>query len=133
MYLVELNPGTEVMYSSLAELSAAIRSGDVRSQARIFHRRSATWVSITVHPEYRRLSIEFELLAVGLLRRKRWTFFDPHWDSTNGNGGDVEPAPPTEASRSEPDPMVVSNREKSGVRHLMRGAMRWLRKPPSRT
>lgn len=137
MYLVELYPGTEVTYSSLAELSAAIRGGDVRSQARIFHRRSSTWVSITVHPEYRRLSVEFELLAMVPLKRKRWTFFDPHggsthWGSTHRNG-DVEPAPATEASRPEPDPIVVSHEEKTGVRQLMRGAMRWLRRPPTRT
>ena len=33
MYLVELQPGTEVLYNSVAELTSAIRSGDVGSQS----------------------------------------------------------------------------------------------------
>jgi hypothetical protein len=132
MFLVELNPGNEVLYRSLAELSAAIRSGEVRSKAQIFHRNSGTWVSITVHPEYRKISDEHELLAVGPLSRKRWTFFDARkkGDRMAENPHSTEASHPEATPElSDVYPMVLPTEEKPGVRQLMRGAMRWLRKP----
>lgn len=128
MYLVELQPGTEVLYNSVAELTSAIRSGDVGSQSWIYHRASSTWVPITVHPEYKRVSGEPLPLELPPLKRKRWTFF-------NAEGVDepVTIAQPVHASRAEIKPgaasALVPQVEKPGLRQLVRGAMRWLRVP----
>jgi hypothetical protein len=54
MYLIELTPGTEQLFQSSEALVAAIRSGEVASQARIFHRATKKWISITLHPLYKR-------------------------------------------------------------------------------
>ncbi len=54
MYLVEIEAGREEMYDSVDALASAIRRGDVGPQARIFHRASSSWVSITVHPEFKK-------------------------------------------------------------------------------
>ena len=61
MYLVEIKPDTEVLYRSVDDLAAAIRSGEVGPEARIYHRNSGNWVPITVHPEYRKISDAGEL------------------------------------------------------------------------
>lgn len=128
MYLVELQPGTEVLYNSVAELQAAIRSGDVGSQSWIYHRASSTWVPITVHPEYKRAGGGHSLLELPPLKRKRWTFF-------NAEGVDeaVAVAQPVQASSAEPKPAppptLVPQAEKAGIRQILRGAMRWLRVP----
>jgi hypothetical protein len=124
MYLVELQPGTEVLYHTVAELTAAIRSGDVGSQSWIYHRASSTWVPITVHPEYKRVSGEHGPLKLPPLRRKRWTFF-------NAEGVD-EPAAvarPVEKSLAGAKPALIPEAEKPGFRQLLKGAMRWLRVP----
>jgi hypothetical protein len=57
-YLVELTPGREVVYDTPLALRAALRSREITSDSRIYHRRSACWVSIMEHPEYRRLLAE---------------------------------------------------------------------------
>jgi hypothetical protein len=123
MYLVELQPGTEVLYNSVAELTAAIRSGDVGSQSWIYHRASSTWVPITVHPEYKRAGGEHRPLELLPLKRKRWTFF-------NAEGLDEPVAQPVQARRGEikPEP-PPAQAQKPGIRQLVRGAMRWLRVP----
>jgi hypothetical protein len=54
MYLIELAPGTEQLFRSSEALVAAIRSGEVASQMRIFHRATAKWISVTLHPLYQR-------------------------------------------------------------------------------
>ncbi len=128
MYLVELQPGTEVLYHTVAELTAAIHSGDVGSQSWIYHRASSTWVPITVHPEYKRVSGEHGPLELPPLRRKRWTFF-------NAEGVDEPVAVSQPAgtrrvdSKPKPEPGAVPEPEKPGIRQLLRGAMRWLRVP----
>jgi hypothetical protein len=125
MYLVELKPGSEVLYHSVAELTAAIRSGDVGLESWIFHRASSTWVPITVHPEYKRISGEHAPLDLPPLTRKRWTFF-------NADGVDAPVVAPRKAEPSsaqdkgEPEPGVVPESKKPGLRQLLRGAMRWL-------
>jgi len=53
MYLVELRPGKEELYRSSDELALAIRNGDVDSRSRVYHRATAKWISITLHPQYR--------------------------------------------------------------------------------
>jgi hypothetical protein len=54
MYLIELTSGTEQLFRSSEALVAAIRSGEVASSMRIFHRASAKWIPVTLHPLYRR-------------------------------------------------------------------------------
>lgn len=128
MYLVELQPGTEVLYHTVAELTAAIRRGDVGSQSWIYHRASSTWVPITVHPEYKKVTGETEPLALPPLRRKRWTFFN-----AEGIDEPVALALPAEATavenRPQPAPAPVPGGEKLNFLQLVRGAMRWLRLP----
>src|SRR3954452_4236604 len=53
MYLVELRPGKEELYRSSDELALAIRSGDVDERSRVYHRATAKWISITLHPQYK--------------------------------------------------------------------------------
>jgi hypothetical protein len=53
MYLIELTPGSEQLFRSSEALVAAIRSGEVASQMRIFHRATAKWISVTLHPLYK--------------------------------------------------------------------------------
>jgi hypothetical protein len=130
MYLVELQPGTEVLYHTVAELTAAIRSGDVGSQSWIYHRASSTWVPITVHPEYKRATGQHALVTTDLppLTRKRWTFF-------NAEGVDapvVAPRVGTSApAQSKPPTVAAHGAEPVRPRfhQLFRGAVRWLRGP----
>jgi hypothetical protein len=132
MYLIEIHPGTEILYHSVEELRAAIHSGQVTSQARIYHRNSAMWVPITVHPEYKKATAEGEPLGLPRIKRKRWTFF--------ASGDAEEPvrgAPPGAVNngetRAEPEPypMLLPEGGKPRFRQLVRGAMRRLRIPGS--
>jgi hypothetical protein len=56
MYLVELRPGKEELYRSSDELALAIRNGDVDARSRVYHRATAKWISITLHPQYRAIT-----------------------------------------------------------------------------
>lgn len=58
MYLVELTSGKEAIYRSLDEFGDAIRRGEVTAQSRIYHRAASTWISVTFHPQFRRVSGE---------------------------------------------------------------------------
>jgi hypothetical protein len=129
MYLVELQPGTEVLYRTVAELTAAIRCGDVGSKSRIYHRASSTWVPITVHPEYKKaVTGQPKPVALPPLKRKRWTFFNAEGlDEPVAVSRSVEASPAD--TTPEPAPALVSEAEKPGLRQLVRGAMRWLRLP----
>jgi hypothetical protein len=53
MYLVELKPGKEELYRSSDDLAIAIREGQVDARSRIYHRVTAKWISITLHPQYK--------------------------------------------------------------------------------
>jgi hypothetical protein len=75
MYLVEIEAGREQLYQSVDALASAIRRGDVGPQSRIFHRASSSWVSITVHPEYRRAVADQVTAPLPPLARNQWTFF----------------------------------------------------------
>jgi hypothetical protein len=57
-YLVELTPGREVVYPTSEALRAALRSGQITGDSRIYHRAGSCWLSIMEHPEYRRLLAE---------------------------------------------------------------------------
>ena len=82
MFLVEPASGRPKAYGSVHELGAAIRRGELNAQARIFHRATARWLPITVHPEYRRVAAEHERRSAAALQMRQWTYLSG------------EPAPP---------------------------------------
>ena len=75
MYLVEIERGREQMYPSVEALAAAIRSGVIGPDSRIFHRASSSWISITLHPEYRKAVAKRAPEPLPPLTRSQWTFF----------------------------------------------------------
>jgi hypothetical protein len=75
MYLVELESGREQLYESVEALAAAIRAREIGPGSRIFHRASSSWVSITVHPEYRKAVTTGASQPLPPLSRRQWTFF----------------------------------------------------------
>ncbi|HET7603455.1 MAG TPA: hypothetical protein VFK36_10600 [Gemmatimonadales bacterium] len=54
MYRIELRPGQEASYQSFDEFAAAVQSGAVSADARVWHGASSKWLPITVHPHYKR-------------------------------------------------------------------------------
>ena len=75
MYLVEIEAGREQVYQSVEALAAAIRRGVIGPDSRIFHRASSSWISITLHPEYRKAMAARAAEPLPPLSRSRWTFF----------------------------------------------------------
>jgi hypothetical protein len=90
MYLVELSPGKEELYRSSDELALAIRNGDVDSRSRIYHRATAKWISITLHPQYKAIITTAKEEPAARPARKGWTFL-----------GGINPAP-----EAAPEPAV---------------------------
>ena len=89
MFLVEPASGRQKAYGSVHELGAALRRGELNAQARIFHRATARWLPITVHPEYRRVAAEHERRSALALRMRQWTYL-------SGDPAQLElPADPT--------------------------------------
>ncbi len=72
MYLVELKPGKEELYRSSDDLAIAIRQGEVDARSRIYHRVTAKWISITLHPQYKAIVAGQDEEAPA--RRKAWGF-----------------------------------------------------------
>jgi hypothetical protein len=92
MYLVELSPGKEELYRSSDELALAIRNGDVDARSRIYHRATAKWISITLHPQYKAIVTMAKEEPAARPARKGWTFL-------GGINPVPEPAPePTDSS-----------------------------------
>ena len=73
MYLVELKPGKEELYRTSDELAIAIRDGDVDARSRIYHRVTAKWISITLHPQYKAIAAGQDERARTV--RKGWGIF----------------------------------------------------------
>ena len=86
MYLVDLGFGEETLFRSGDELAEAIRRGIVGEQSRIYHRARATWLPITVHPEYRRITAEHPAAPRATSRQRQWTFM-------RGEEADATPSP----------------------------------------
>jgi hypothetical protein len=86
MYLVDLGSGKETLFRSGKELAEAIRGGIVGEQSRIYHRARATWLPITVHPEYRRITDEHPAVSQTPSIQRQWTFM-------RGEEADTRPAP----------------------------------------
>ena len=72
MYLVELRPGKEELYRTGDDLALAIRDGDVDARSRIYHRATAKWISITLHPQYKAIVADQQEEAARPLR-KAWS------------------------------------------------------------
>ncbi len=89
MYLVEIEAGKEQLFPSVDDLASAIRRGDVGPRSRIFHRASSSWVSIMVHPEYRKAAADLASAPLPPLARTQWTFFGLE---PRGREFDEEPA-----------------------------------------
>jgi hypothetical protein len=72
MYLVELRPGKEELYRTGDELALAIRDGDVDGRSRIYHRATAKWISITLHPQYKAIVAGQKDEPMARPARKAW-------------------------------------------------------------
>jgi hypothetical protein len=72
MYLVELRPGKEELYRSSDELALAIRNGDVDARSRVYHRATAKWISITLHPQYKAIVAAAKDDSVARSTRRGW-------------------------------------------------------------
>jgi hypothetical protein len=75
MYLVELRPGKEELYRTGDDLALAIRDGEVDARSRIYHRATAKWISITLHPQYKAIIAEQRDEPSARHPRKTWGLF----------------------------------------------------------
>ena len=75
MYLVELKPGKEELYRTGDELALAIRDGEVDARSRIYHRATAKWISITLHPQYKAIVTGQRDEPMARPARKAWGLF----------------------------------------------------------
>lgn len=94
MYLVEIESGREALYESVNALASAIRRGEVGPRSRIFHRATSSWISIKLHPEFRKATAVPDNEPLPPLARNRWTFFgiEPGARPTEGQADGVEEA-----------------------------------------
>jgi hypothetical protein len=92
MYLVELKPGKEELYRTGDDLALAIRDGDVDARSRIYHRATAKWISITLHPQYKAILAGQKDEQMSRPARKAWGFVPA------GLAGLPEELSPTEAA-----------------------------------
>jgi hypothetical protein len=82
MYLVELRPGKEELYRSSDELALAIRNGDVDARSRVYHRATAKWISITLHPQYKAIVAAAKDESVPRPSRRSWGILGGSTDQT---------------------------------------------------
>ncbi len=75
MYLVELRPGKEELYRTGDDLALAIRDGEVDARSRIYHRATAKWISITLHPQYKAIVVGQRDEPMARPARKAWGLF----------------------------------------------------------
>ena len=98
MYLVELRPGKEELYRTGDDLALAIRDGDVDARSRIYHRATAKWISITLHPQYKAIVADQQEEA-GRPARRGWNIL-PTLTGQGQEAGSIEDA----ATKSDPLP-----------------------------
>lgn len=90
MYLVELRPGKEELYRSSDELALAIRSGDVDERSRVYHRATAKWISITLHPQYKAIVTAAKEEPSARPARRGWSLLGGSGDhATEPRNGDA--------------------------------------------
>jgi hypothetical protein len=88
MYLVELRPGKEELYRSSDELALAIRNGDVDARSRVYHRATAKWISITLHPQYKAIVAAAKEDSVPRPTRRVWGLLGGSDQPAANNGSD---------------------------------------------
>lgn len=93
MYLVELRPGKEELYRSSDELALAIRNGDVDARSRVYHRATAKWISITLHPQYKAIVAASKEDPSARPARRGWSIL-------GGGGGQAAEPSASDASAS---------------------------------
>jgi hypothetical protein len=107
-YLVQLSPGREFLYRTPWEFRAAIHSGEITEVARIYHHASESWISIRMHPEFRRFEAERE---------------QPHWSDAGTDEIETYPRPP--ALRRRVKPSLIHR-----LQHSLRRVLASLTAPP---
>jgi hypothetical protein len=116
MFLVEIEAGQEALYDSVNALAEAIRRGEVGPRSRIFHRASSSWISITLHPEYRKAAAARDSEPLPPLARTEWTFF-----GTEPRGREIDETP---ATKGDAKPTRKTSEGRSGLRGLLSRAFR---------
>jgi hypothetical protein len=124
MYLIELRPGHEEVYGSVADLAAAIRRGEVGPQSRIYHRATAKWISVTLHPEFKKFAAERRSTPRPPMPRQG-TFLQVK----QANREPASEDPSAEASAA-PVPTSQKNATSPGWRRALGLAFRKFGKPP---
>jgi transglutaminase-like putative cysteine protease len=122
MYLVEIEAGREELFESVDSLGAAIRRGDVGPRSRIFHRASSSWISITLHPEFKKAAAAVTSAPLASeplppLARKQWTFY-----GVEPIAREIHEAPAPESTAPEPAPADAG--ERRGLSGLLARAFR---------
>jgi len=126
MYLVELEAGREELYQTADALSSAIRRGEIGPRSRIYHRASSSWVSITVHPEYRKAADSLTSEPMPPLARNQWTFFGVEpWSR--------EILEPTQHDSSVNPAVSDTSERPQGLLHRVRRALRGFSPSPRTT
>lgn len=104
MYRIRSGSGTEAVYNSLEEFSAAVRRGAVAAEDEIFHLRANRWLDVKSHPHYR--------LAIGGAGHQD---AKPHPAPPSASPASpvapVRPAPghpPVRSSQTAPGPRLVA-------------------------
>jgi len=120
MFLVEIEAGREALYDSVNALAEAIRRGELGPRSRIFHRASSSWISITLHPEFKKVAAARENEPLPPLARTQWTFF-----GAEAKGREIDETPPKRPESKQP----TSNTSKrkysfAGLRGLLPRAFR---------
>jgi hypothetical protein len=99
MYLVELKLGREELYRTGDELAIAIRDGDVDARSRIYHRATAKWISITLHPQYKAIVAGQTDEQLSRPARKAWGLLPASLTGLPEELSPSEPGPATSALR----------------------------------
>jgi hypothetical protein len=99
MYLVELRLGKEELYRTGDELALAIRHGDVDARSRIYHRATAKWISITLHPQYKAIVSGQTDEPLTRPARKAWGLFPAGLTRQAAEMSSSEDAPATGSIR----------------------------------
>lgn len=112
MYLVEIEPGREELYDSVTALAEAIRRGEVGPRSRIFHRASSSWISIMLHPEFKKATAARDNEPLPPLARTQWTFF-----GLEPRGREIDEPPATDGNAGR------TADKSSGSRRRLRGLL----------
>ncbi len=126
MFLVEIEAGREELYETTSALASAIRRGAVGPQSRIFHRASASWISIMVHPEYKKVVAEKEQEPLPPLARNQWTFY-----GVEPRSREIHPEPAAVDTAGAPPASSEAPPAGAGWRSFVSRALRGLASPPA--